>query len=265
MKLNWRDKAMRKHLKLVILLAVVILVLTGCGVQPGNYLTPETATGWWHTLVVLPLIQFITWLADTVGNLGIAIIIATILAKIITLPFTLNQTKSTVARNALNPEVEKIKQKYAEKNDRESQMAMQQEINLLYKENGISMMAGCLPSLVQMPLMIAFFQSFSRHPLIVGAESAYFLGINLASVNLIPNYIFAILVAALMYYSQKRTQPIGNDPTTAKMGMMNLPMAIMMGGFVIFSPLAMGLYFLVSQIMMTLQGFLIKKPTTATT
>lgn len=250
---------MKKQLKLIILLVIAILALTGCGVQPGNYLTPETASGWWQTLIILPLIQFITWLTHTVGNLGVAIILATILTRLIALPFTLNQSKSMAARNALNPEVEKIKQKYAQKTDRGAHLAMQQEINLLYKENGVNTMAGCLPSLIQMPLMIAFFQAFSRHPLIVGPESAYFLGINLASVNLIPNYIFAILVAALMYYSQKQTQAKNNDPAAASMSMMNLPMAIMMGSFVIFSPLAMGLYFLVSQIMTTLQGFLIKK------
>jgi len=251
---------MKKYLGLVILFGIVIFALTGCGVQTGNYLTSETATGWWQVLIILPLIQFITWLTHTIGSLGAAIIIATILSRLVAFPFTLNSTKSMVARNALNPEVEKIKQKYGEKKDRESQMAMQQEISQMYKENGVSMMAGCFPSLIQMPLMIAFFQAFSRHPLIVGTESAYFLGINLASVNLAPNYIFAILVTALMYYSGKRIQAAGNDPAAASMGMMNLPMAIMMGSFVIFSPLAMGLYFLVGQIMMTLQGFFVKRP-----
>jgi len=251
---------MKKHLRLVILFGIVIFVLSGCGVQTGNYLTPESASGWWQVLIVLPMIQFITWLAQTIGSLGVAIIIMTILSRLIALPFTLNSTKSMAARNALNPEVEKIKQKYTEKEDRESQMLMQQEISKMYKENGVSMMSGCLPALIQMPLLLAFFQAFSRHPLIVGTNSAYFLGINLASVNLVPNYIFAILVAALMYYSQKRTQATGNDPAAASMGMMVLPMTLMMGSFVIFSPLAMGLYFLVGQIMTTLQGFLIKKP-----
>ena len=251
---------MKKHLRIVILFGIVIFILSGCGVQPGNYLTPESATGWWQELIVVPLILFITWLTQTIGSLGIAIIITTIFSRLIALPFTLNSTKSMAARNALNPEVEKIKQKYTEKEDRESQMLMQQEISKMYKENGVSMMSGCLPALIQMPLLLAFFQAFSRHPLIVGTNSAYFLGINLASVNLVPNYIFAILVAALMYYSQKRTQATGNDPAAASMGMMVLPMTLMMGSFVIFSPLAMGLYFLVGQIMTTLQGFLIKKP-----
>jgi len=248
---------MNRYFKLIILSGIVIFILTGCGVQTGNYLTSEIASGWWQVLIILPLIQFITWLTNTIGSLGIAIIIATILSRLVAIPFTLNSTKSMAARNALNPEVEKIKQKYIEKSDRESQMAMQQEINQMYKENGVSIMSGCLPLLIQMPLMIAFFQAFSRHPLIVGTEVAYFLGINLASVNLVPNYIFAILVAALMYYSQKRTQRLGKDPAAASMGVMTLPMAVMMGSFVIFSPLAMGLYFLVGQILTTLQGFLI--------
>lgn len=245
-----------KYLRLAILCSIVIFALTGCGMHLDNYLTPETASGWWQTVIVLPLIQFITWLSHTIGSLGIAIIIMTVLSRLIALPFTMNATKSMTARNALNPEVDKIKKKYAEKNDRESQMIMHQEINKMYKDNGVSLTSGCLPSLIQMPVMIAFFQAFSRHPLIVGAEAAHFLGINLASVNLVPNYVFAILVAALMYYSQKRAQSSTNNPAAASMGIMTLPMALMMGSFVIFSPLAMGLYFLVGQIMSTLQGFL---------
>ena len=249
-----------KYLRLAVLAVIAIFALTGCGIQMDNYLTQETATGWWQVVIVLPLIQFITWLAHSIGSLGVAIIIVTILSRLIAFPFTLNATKSMAARNALNPEVDKIKKKFAAKNDRESQMLMQQEISKMYQENGVSMMAGCLPSLMQMPLMIAFFQALSRHPLIVGVDTAYFLGINLASVNLAPNYIFALLVGVLMYYSQKRTQSSGNDPAAASMGIMTLPMTLMMGSFVIFSPLAMGLYFLVGQIMTTLQGFLLKKP-----
>jgi len=256
---------MKKNWKLIIILIIGVIFLTGCGVQTGNYLTTETATGWWQTLIVLPLIHAITWLTQMSGNLGLAVIIATILSRLASLPFTLNQTKSANVRNALNPQVEKIKQKYVKKTDRESQMKMQQEINLMYKENGINQMAGCLPSLIQMPIMMAFFQSLSRHPLIVGTEISYFFGLNLASVSLLPNYIFAIIVAALMFYAGKKSQAGNQEPSAPTMTMMNLPMAIMMGSFVIFSPLAMGLYFLVSQICTTLQNFLIKTPKPAST
>ena len=251
---------MKKNIKLMILMLLMLIILTGCGIQTGNYLTAETATGWWQTWIILPLIQVITWLSETIGSVGLAIIIATILSRLIALPFTLNQAKSTAKRNGLSPEVEKIKRKYESKADRESGLQMQQEINLMYKENGINMTAGCLPLLIQMPMMMAFFQAFSRHPLIAGSEIAYFLGLNLASVNMLPNYVFAILVAFSMYYSGKRTQGANSDQTTKNMDMMNIPMAMMMGSFVVFSPLAMGLYFLVSQIMTSLQGYLIKKP-----
>lgn len=256
---------MKKQLRLIILLGLVALVLAGCGVQTGNYLTADSASGWWQIMIILPLIQFVTWLTQLTGSLGIAIILATIFSRLIVLPLTLHVTKSTAARNALNPKVEKIKQKYHNKNDQESKLKMQQEIHKMYQENGVSIMAGCLPQLIQMPMMIAFFQAFSRHPFIVGAEVTYFLGVNLASVSLMPNYILAIMVAALMYYSQKRLQANNPDPSAATMSAMNLPLAIMIGSFVILSPLAMGLYFLVSQIVTVLQGTLIKKPAVATT
>ena len=132
-------------------------------------------------------------------------------------------------------------------------------------------MAGCLPMLIQMPLMIGFFQAFSRHPLIVNATlgytEVYFLGMDVAGVQEIHNYVFGVLVAGLMYMTQKRSQARtsqgkSSDGTTPPnpMQAMNLPLSLMIGWMVVSSPLAMGLYFLVSQIMMNLQSFLIKKP-----
>ena len=255
---------MKKKLMLVLILVVAVIALTGCGVATDvEPITPETASGWWQTFLVLPLIQFITWLNGLVGNLGIAIILATMITKALVMPLMLKSMSNTAKMQELQPDMDKIKKKYAGKADRGSQMAMNQEMSLLYRERGINPMAGCLPMLIQMPLMLAFFQAFSRHPLIIGVEGTYFLGMNLSAVQEIPNVIFAALVAGLMFYSQTRQQAAvqGGSGQAAQTGkMMNVVFLPMMAAMVYFSPLAMGLYFLVSQIMMTIQSFIIKKP-----
>ena len=256
-----------KKLVLGFVVLIAVFALSGCGIQvnPENALTPETASGFWSTFLVLPLIQVITWLYNIVGNLGIAIIIATILTKAAVMPLMLKSMNNTAKLQTVQPEMDKIKQKYAGKTDRESQMKMNTEMQQLYKERGINPLAGCLPLLIQMPLMFAFFQAFSRHPLIATYEVRYFLGMSLSSVGELPNIIFAAVVAGLMYYSQtmtqKRTQ--GNaapSPQANTMKMTNLIFLPMMAMMVYGSPLAMGLYFIVSQLMMLIQSFIIKRP-----
>jgi len=258
---------MKKKLILSLVIIVGVLALTGCGVQidPERALTAETASGPWETFLVLPLIQMITWIYGLVGNLGVAIIIATILTKAAVMPLMLKSMNNTAKMQTIQPEQDKIKQKYAGKTDREAQMKMQQEMQALYKEKGINPMAGCLPMLIQMPLMFAFFQAFSRHPYIATNEVRYFLGMSLSSVSEVPNVIFAAIVAGLMYFSQMQTQKRtqgnnANSQTANTMKMTNLLFLPMMAMMVYGSPLAMGLYFIVSQIMMTVQSFIIKKP-----
>ena len=259
-------------MKKLLLLTVVVLAaitLTGCGVNvdPANALTADTASGFWQTFLVLPLIQFITWLYNLVGNLGIAIILATIVTKLAVMPLMLKSMNSTAKMQVIQPDIQKIQKKYTGKTDQESRLKMQTEMQSLYKEHGVNPVAGCLPMLIQMPLMFAFFQAFSRHPLIATYEVRYFLGMNLSVVSEWQNVIFAALVCGLMYASQtltqKRTQGNQNAENANPamnpkvMSLMFLPMMALM---VYMSPLAMGLYFVVSQIMMTIQSLIIKKP-----
>ena len=257
----------KKKLILGLVIVVALVTLTGCGVQidPERALTPETASGPWETFLVLPLIQMITWFYNLIGNLGIAIIIATLLTKFAVMPLMLKSMNNTAKMQTIQPQQDKIKEKYAGKTDQESRMKMNAEMQALFKETGINPMAGCLPMLIQFPLMMAFFQAFSRHPLIATYEVRHFLGMSLSSVSEIPNVIFAAVVVALMYFSQTRTQRktqgnMGNNPAAGSMKMMNLMFLPMMALMVYSSPLAMGLYFIISQIVMTIQSFIIKSP-----
>jgi len=262
---------MKKKFLVTAMMIATVLFLTGCAAGPVERLplTPNNASGFWESFFVLPLTQFITWLHSILGgSLGLAIILATVLSRLVVMPLTLRSMSMSAKMQELAPEQEKIKKKYANKPDRESQMKMQQEIGALFRESGVNPMAGCLPMLIQMPIMIAFFQSMQRHPLIATVdESVLFFGLNLAEIGGIANYIFAALVAGLMFYSQKKMQQkqkaqgIGNNPMAGSMGMMNIGFAVMMFMVVISTNLAMGLFFLVGQIMANVQSIIMKKPT----
>lgn len=120
------------------------------------------------------------FLYNTIGfhNFGLTIIFFTLITKLILFPLTLKSQKSSQEMSALQPEVKRIQEKY--KNDKEKQ---NQEIQALYKENNVSCMGGCLPMLLQFPILIALY-SVLRRPLtlVVGKTSEVILNL----VNKLP-------------------------------------------------------------------------------
>ena len=261
---------MKKKLLLLAVVGIAVVALSGCGVNadPERAITVYNASGFWESFIVLPLIQFVTWIYGLVGSLGVAIIISSFIVKLAVLPLMVKSMNSTAKMQTVQPQMQKIQQKYAGKTDPDSRMKMNQEMQALYKEHGVNPLAGCWPMLIQMPMMMAFFAAFSRHPLIATYTPSYFLGLNLATAGEMPNVILAAIVAGMMYVSQTLTQrrTMGNRPDqpagAMNPRMMSLMMLPMFAFMVYGSPLAMGLYFLVTQIVMFIQPFLIKRPAT---
>lgn len=97
-----------------------------------------------------------------VGVLGIAIIIFTVIVKIILFPLMVKQQKSSFKMQLLQPEIEKIKNKYKGKTDQLSQQKMTMEMQDFQKKNGINLMGGCLPLLIQLPILYALFYLFQN-------------------------------------------------------------------------------------------------------
>lgn len=95
-------------------------------------------------------------------SLGFAIILFTIVIKLVLTPLAFKQQRSTYAMAKLQPEMEKIKKKYAGKKDLESQQKMSLELQKLQKDNNVSMFGGCLPSLIQLPILYALFYIFQQ-------------------------------------------------------------------------------------------------------
>ena len=111
---------------------------------------------------------FYNWLfniiygATQTNELGITIIFFTLIVKLILTPLIVKQQKSTFAMQRLQPEMNKIKKKYENKKDAESQQRMAYEMQKLQKDNNISMFGGCLPLLIQLPILYALFYIFQQ-------------------------------------------------------------------------------------------------------
>lgn len=100
--------------------------------------------------------------ATNAGALGLAIILFTLIVKIILFPLMVNQQKSSFKMQQLQPEMNRIRDKYKGKNDQISQQKMTIELQDFQKKNGINMMGGCLPLLLQLPILYALFYIFQN-------------------------------------------------------------------------------------------------------
>lgn len=102
------------------------------------------------------------------ANLGICIILFTVVVRIILFPLNLKQQKSSKINMIIQPEIQKIQKKYNDKKDQESMMKQQQEMQAVYDKYGTSMTGGCLTTLIQFPILIAFYRVIQNIPAYVG-------------------------------------------------------------------------------------------------
>ena len=110
-------------------------------------------------IIAKPLGWFLSLLYDVIGNYGIAIIIFTVIVKTALYPLYIKQTKSMAAMSTVQPKMQEIQRKYA--ND---QQMLNQKLSELYKEEHFNPMGGCLPMLIQMPIIMGLF-ALLRNPM----------------------------------------------------------------------------------------------------
>lgn len=122
--------------------------------------------------------------STSVGSLGLAIIIFTLIVKLILFPLMVKQQKSSFKMQQLQPQLNKIKAKYADKKDQMSQQRMAFEMQELQKNSGVSMMGGCLPMLIQLPILYALFYLFQNAYVYVDTIGANYTQIAEAIVNI---------------------------------------------------------------------------------
>ena len=129
------------------------------------------------------LFNFIYSFTET-GTLVLAIILFTLLVKLVLFPLSYKQIKGTYKMQLLQPEMNKIRAKYAGKTDEDSQRRMAFEVQEFQRENGASMFAGCLPMLIQLPILYALFYIFNQPQQYVGVINEVYTGAANALLNI---------------------------------------------------------------------------------
>ncbi|MBO5073730.1 MAG: membrane protein insertase YidC [Bacteroidales bacterium] len=210
--------------------------------------------GWFSRLVIIPCFDF---LGRFISNYGLVILLMTIFIKLLISPLTIKSYKSSAKMQVIKPEVDKLNAKYPNEKDA---MKKQQAMMDLYQKAGISPMGGCLPMLLQMPILFAMFRFFPasielRQQKFLWADdlSAYDSIVDFGfNIPLLGDHLslFALLMAITMFiYSKMTSSQMSDDPNMAGMKFMSVwLMPIMM--FFICNNLsaALSYYYLLSNI-----------------
>lgn len=227
---------------------MLVFVLTGCGT---GEITADS-TGIWDRYIVYYFGQAIKFLSFG-GNAGVGIILFTLIVRVLLMPLMHYQTKSMRKTQDLQPKLKALQETYSSK-DPETARKLQEEQQRLYSEAGVNPMSGCLPLLVQLPIMMAVWQSISRMPELTNGN---FLWLELGKAD--PFYILPILAAIFTFISTKLTSMSQADSPGA-MKIMNymMPIMILVMGVKLASGLS--LYWVISNAFQVVQTLLINNP-----
>ncbi|MCE9644744.1 MAG: YidC/Oxa1 family membrane protein insertase [Chloroflexi bacterium] len=232
----------------------------------------------WDTIIIHPMTNLLLLIYDLLGHgphtFGLAIILFTIIIKVITWPLNASQVKGAQAMQELqnDKEWQEIQKKYAKDKEKIAQEQMR-----IYKERGINPFASCLPTLIQFPIIIGLYQSITRalsitpFDMLKLARTIYpfqnvegiiplnskFLWMDLGRPESIQILGFAlptlaIIVALTTYIQSKLTMPATSNPNdqSAQMtGMMSIYMPLMLGWFALNFASGIAIYFITSNLL----------------
>jgi len=208
----------------------------------------------WFAIVVKPLLWGLKAIQKVVGNWGVAILLITVVIKILLYPLTHKQLVSMKKMSVLQPKVETIRAKWSGKvkQDPQARVKMNEETMALYKQEGVNPAGGCLPLLLQMPILIAFYNLLAHS--IELRHAPFMLWItDLSSKD--PYYVTPILMTATMWLQQQMT-PTGGDPMMRRV--QNV-MPLVMGFLFKDVPSGLVLYWLMQNILTIGQQMLLNK------
>ncbi|WP_414052066.1 membrane protein insertase YidC [Macrococcus animalis] len=238
---------MEKYLALTII--IIASTLGGCEVQN---------EGLFHKTLVKPFIFLIQYFADFFGNsYGMGIIMVTLCVKIVLMPLMFysfkKQRKVQYKTKQLKHITERINKSIREAATPEERQQYTQELLKLYQREGISPVnSGCLPVLIQIPILMALYFAISHNNAI---SSQSFLWFGLGT----PNIILAIIAAAMYYFQMKVSVHYMAEETKSQMKIMSVisPLMILIPSLTL--PAAMPLYWATGAIIMIIQQYLSNK------
>ncbi|WP_045523997.1 membrane protein insertase YidC [Neobacillus niacini] len=242
----------KTSLPIVLLLALTTILLSACSAADGK------GDGFFHTYFVEPFIVSIHFLAELFnGNYGLSIILITFIIRLLLMPLMLKQYKNQMAMkekmDVMKPEMEDIQKRLKEEKDPKKKQELQQEMMGLYKKHGVNPLnMGCLPILIQMPILTGFYYA------IRGSEEIAthrFLWFSLGH----PDIIITIIAGVIYYFQFKVSQSSMPVQQQQQMKFMGLLSPIMIVMFSISAPAALPLYWAVGGTFLILQTWLSRK------
>ncbi|MBM0065391.1 YidC family membrane integrase SpoIIIJ [Bacillus gibsonii] len=226
----------------------LLFLLTGC--FSVNEPITSNSEGIWNSFFVYPVSWLIIRFADFFNSYGIAIIALTVLIRLVIMPLMIKQTKSMKAMQLLQPEMQRLREKHSAK-DQVTQQKLQKELMGLYQEKGVNPFAGCLPLVIQMPILLALYHAIMRTTEIKGNTFLWF------TLD-VPDPIFLLpIIAGGATFIQQKMMMVQNNP---QMKILLYLMPIMITVFGFFLPSAVILYWVVGNVFMIAQTYFITGP-----
>lgn len=225
----------------------------------------------WESIFVKPLAWVIIKVGYLIRDFGFAVMIIGALIRLVMLPLSKKSLMTSENMKKAQPEIAKIEKKYKNKTDNESMMAKSQETMMVYKKYNINPMMGCLVSFIQLPLFFAFLEAINRVPAIFEGKFLGILNLGTNSLVGIANgswlvrimYIIIILLILLTTYlsfknNMAATSGAGGE-AEKQMQMMSKFMIIMISIISVTLPVAIALYWIVTNGIMVVQKTIIRK------
>ena len=243
-------KHLKRNLVMFTMLAATF-ILSACSNKP----ITSHSSGFWDGVVVYNFSRFIIYLSKIFGGYGWGIIVFTVLIRIIILPLMIYQTKTSMKTAELQPQLKALQAKYSSR-DVESQQKLREEQQKLYAEAGVNPMAGCLPLIVQLPIMYALYAAVSRTEVL---KQGVFLWLKLSDKD--PYFILPILAAFFTFLStwlSMKAQPAGSQNAMTASMTYGMPLVILITA--INFPSAITLYWVITNLFQVFQTLIIQNP-----
>ncbi|MEZ5316666.1 MAG: membrane protein insertase YidC [Vicinamibacterales bacterium] len=193
--------------------------------------------------LVVPMLQALKWLHGYVGNYGWSIVLLTVLINLVMLPLRHRSMVSMRKMQALQPEIKAIQERYAKyKITDPERQKMNTEMMALYKQKGVNPASGCVPMLLTMPVLFAFYAMLQ---VAIELRHAPFFGWIHDLSTMDPFYVWPLLMGATMFWQQRIT-PTTADPTQAKIFMM---MPVIFTFTFLWFPVGLVIYWLTNNLM----------------
>ncbi len=218
--------------------------------------------GLWTSLFVKPLAFLLLLLGKHIGNYALSLIIISLLIRLIAFPITKKTALQSELIKKAQPELDRIQKKYKDKQDQESMIKQNQEMMMVYKKYNINPLSGCLFSMLQLPILIAFFEAVQRTPAmfedkLLGLQLGTTPTVGFQTATFYSYIILMLIIAFTTFYSFKMNSTGNMQDPSMKM------MPIMMSGMIIitalFLPSGLGIYWATSNLFTIIQNIIVKR------